>query len=57
MVISSPLNLMLVLWLTLLRPDSARRVLVFPAPLAPIRVTISPSSTRKLISSTPLMEP
>ena len=27
------------------RPEMERRVVVLPAPLAPIRVTISPSST------------
>ncbi len=39
------------------RPDTVCRVVVLPAPLAPMRVTISPSSTWKEMSLTAWMAP
>jgi hypothetical protein len=32
-----------------MRPEMVRKVVVFPAPLAPIKVTISPSETSREI--------
>jgi hypothetical protein len=43
-VISSPANTIFPA-LAGVRPDIERRVVVFPAPLEPIRVTTSPSAT------------
>ena len=42
---------------TFRRPDSVFIVVVLPAPLAPIRVTIDPSSTLKLMSRIASMWP
>ena len=39
------------------RPETVWRVVVLPAPLAPMRVTISPSSTWKDTSLTAWMAP
>ena len=38
-------------------PEIVRRVVVLPAPLVPIRVTTSPSSTVKLMPLTALILP
>ena len=46
LVMSLPRNRMVPLWARL-RPESVNSVVVFPAPLAPMRVMISPSSTEK----------
>src|SRR5438093_3123352 len=38
-------------------PETARRVVVFPAPLLPIRATVSPSRTSSDASCTAVMSP
>ena len=39
------------------RPEMVRRVVVLPAPLVPIRVTTSPSSTSNVMPLTALILP
>ena len=46
LVMSLPRNRMVPLW-GFLSPDRVSSVVVLPAPLAPMRVMISPSSTEK----------
>src|SRR5689334_23231285 len=56
LVMSSPLKV-IVPWATGRSPEIARMVVDFPAPLAPIRATISPSPTVRLMPCRAWMRP